>query len=49
MASGREKEGNVESYIIVGLLGRFKLEKLERYHMTLVASTTDSGIKVING
>ena len=47
--SGREEEGGVGSYIIIVLLGIFKGETGEIYHMYLVASTTNSGIEVKNG
>ena len=45
LASGLEGEGDVGSYIIIAFLGRFKGETVERYHLTPVASATDSGIE----
>ena len=46
LASGREREGDVGSYIIIFLMGRFKGEMGEMYHLTPLASTTDSVIEV---
>ena len=39
--SAREEEGDVGSYIIIGLIGIFKGKTGERYHPTQVESTTD--------
>ena len=41
LASGREEEGGVGSYIIIDFLAIFKGETGERYHLNLVASKTD--------
>ena len=41
-----EEKDDVGSYIIIYLLGIFKGETVERYHLTLVESTIYSGIKV---
>ena len=46
LSSGREKEGDTGSYIIISLLEIFDAETVERYHLTPVASNTYSGIEV---
>ena len=44
--SVREEEGDVLSYIIINFLVRFKVETVESYQLTPVASTMDSGMEV---
>ena len=40
LASGRDKEGDYVSYIIIGFLGKFKGETIVRCPLIPVASTT---------